>query len=123
MTPEQLDLGQIEARYETAREAPNWQDANLLIEALTSSMYDVPALVAEVRRLRAIVDAVDKLHEPTGTHLVAEIDGFSGQQREIEPDSFEEITSREVVCMSCAGYPEAPCPTRQALDAQERTTA
>lgn len=65
MTPDELDLGQIEARYETAREAPNWQDPNLLIEALTSSMYDVPELVAEVRRLRSTVEQIRELVLPS----------------------------------------------------------
>jgi hypothetical protein len=49
------------------------------------------------------------LHKPTPTTL-EEVDG-----REVEADSFEEIVSREVNCMACAGYPEAPCPTLRLL--------
>jgi hypothetical protein len=52
MTPEQLT--EIEARQRTARDAmtEDWQDNNAVTDAISSSMYDVPALLAEVRRLR-----------------------------------------------------------------------
>lgn len=53
---------------------------------------------------------VAALHGPVMTSL----DGrrFDGEEfQDVEPDSFDEIVSRNVVCMTCQGYPEHPCAT------------
>jgi len=73
--------------------------------------------LAERDALAAAVDRVRARHAPLGTTLVATADDLLGSNwRDVEPDSFEEITSRDEVCMACAGYPTWPCPTARALD-------
>jgi len=72
--------------------------------------------LADRDALAAVVDRVRVLHAPLGTTLVATADDLLGSNwQDVEPDSFEEITSRDEVCMACAGYPTWPCPTARAL--------
>lgn len=54
-----LDLDAIEARHDWSA---NWHYRSLA--AAQDSRNDVPALVAEVRRLRALCDVAVRLQEP-----------------------------------------------------------
>jgi len=55
-----------------------------------------------------LIAELARLHQPCMTSTVAVIEE-DGEERDIEPDSFEEITSRETVCTSCRSYPAWPC--------------
>ena len=83
----------------------------------TPGWHDWPAVAAMCGRTLADIAAkrdILELHEPQGLGLVSTTDGC-GEFRDVAPDSFEEIVSRSVACMACAGYPEAPCATLLAL--------
>ncbi len=64
----------------------------------------VLADIAAKRRLLA-------LHAPHMTTVVAESDWLNGDIYDVETDSFEEITSREVLCLACLNRPAWPCET------------
>ncbi len=73
--------------------------------------HDPARVLADVQAKRAILD----LHAPVVSTAVAVLDGTGS--RDVEPDTAEEILSREVVCLACFGAPAAPCKTLQHLAA------
>lgn len=71
-------------------------------EFIANARADIAALIAEVRRLRAIIDRLDAMHQP---------DEYGGGSAEYADG---------VGCTTCE-YVDWPCPTHTALHPEEET--
>lgn len=89
---------------------------------LSDSSRELRTVCSELRAraeaAEAQAQAARALHKPetVATSAVLE-DGNTW--RDIEPDSFEGITSRKTICVTCWGGPEWPCATATALGMTE----
>ena len=100
-----IDLDAIRALYTETDDAINWHGESAITEA---AMW-VPALLAEVDRLRAAIERVRALHSPK-----------PGWEREWK-DPAEALANGWPMCAGCdlpgVGMREiGRCPTRRALD-------
>ena len=50
-----------------------------------------------------------RLHAPMVSFTDSVLDEGEHEWRDVDPASFEAITSQETLCMTCAGYPQWPC--------------